>query len=462
MLKVFYFILFFLFVLGHYAQAQCNPGEMPEDIIYACEGDSVKALAINSQVFSGCVIAYTLHDFGGGFLSNPLEINLSGSFAMGDADVDEIYYICAVAGLDEDNDGYPDLDHPETQTSFGTEVQFNRINEFELMYNCNENDGSIQIALNYMSGVTPYKSSFVLYHSSGFDTLKINEAPITLPFNTTNLDLKLIDPPDGYCYNIANIEQMQQPCFFDLALRLTERDNKAESYAPKDTVTLKVELFNQGALPVKSAELVAYIPQGFSTVSSKWYFNEGENQATYFVEDMLLPDSSKSIIIELFISEDIENEIYTPTVEIASFQSLNNTFLNDIDSKPDRNEHNDLIYDDEILDNLIDEDDHDISELQIILNSINKYPELNDKIWVNTVKPIPVSTTLTIQYKSKHIEAVQIDLYNTNGQKLETFTQMASGNLNTLHINMTNLANGIYFVRLSNQHQIVSRRVVKQ
>lgn len=463
MLKIIFFILFFLFGIGHYAQGQCYPGEMPDKIIYACEGDTVKSLAFNSEVFSGCVLAYTLHDFGGGFLSNPLEINLSGSFTMGDAYLDEIYYICAVAGLDEDNDGYPDLDHPETQTSFGTEVQFKKNNPFELVYDCNENDGSINIALNLPEeGINPLRTPFVLSHDFALDTLIVNNTPITLPYNTRNLDLQLIEPPIDYCYTIENIEQLQQACFFDLALRLTERDNKAESYAPEDTVTLKVELFNQGSLPVKSTELVAYLPQGFYTVSANWFFNEEDNQATHFVEDILLPDSSKSIIIELLLSEDLEAEIYTPTVEIASFQSLDGTFLNDIDSEPDRNKQNDLIFDDEILDNVVDEDDHDISELQIILNTVNKYPELNDKIWINTIKPVPVSTMLTIHYKSKDIQPVQIDLYNTNGQKLETYTQMPSGNLNTMLINMTNLADGIYFVRLSNQHQIVSRRVVKQ
>jgi len=467
MLRYIYVILFFLLKCTPYLQGQCNPGEMPDTILYTCEGEFAEALAFNSEVFSGCILAYTLHDFGGGFLSNPLDINLTGSFEMGEAYFDEIYYICAVAGPDEDNDGLPDFDHPDTQISYGTEVQFLKENLFELDFQCSENDGSINIALNLIDGVNPLRAPFVLSHNLGADTLNVGGPAITLPSNTHSFDLQLIEQPEDYCYFIENIEQLQQPCFFDLALRLTERDNKAESYAPEDTVRLKVEVFNQGTLPVKSAELVAYLPDGFTIVyndlnDNNWIDLDNNNQATYFLQEMLLPDSSKNIVLELLLSQNLEEEIYKPTVEIASFQSLNDTFLDDIDSYPDRDEQNDTIVDDEIIDALIDEDDHDISELQVILNAVNKYPEFEENISINTIGPLPVNTLLNIQYKTKEYQTIDIALYNINGQKLEAKAQKTTNDINTVQFNMVDLDNGIYFVRLSNQQQIVSKRIIKQ
>ncbi len=448
--------------MANFVQGQCYPGEMPDTTFYVCEGNEVHAMALNSEVFSGCVVAYTLHDFAGGFLSNPIDSNLTGTFEMGDANFDEPYYICAVAGVDEDGNGFPDFDHPDTQTSQGTGVQFIENNLFVLDFNCNEDDGIIDIALNKIEGSNPLRKHFVLFHNFGADTLIVNGGYVNLPANTQNLELVLVDQDQDYCYDIVNIEQLQQPCYFDLALRLTERDNKVESYAPQDTVQLKVEVFNQGVLPIKSAELIAYLPEGFSIVSNGWRLNIEPSEAIYFIEDVLYPDSSKTVILELLLLESLIEDVYFPSVEIVSFQSLNGTFLDDIDSTPDNNNFNDLIIDDEILEVLTDEDDHDVSELRVILNHINKFPLDQENLWINAIGPVPVNNTLQVQYQADKHELINIALYNIDGQMLEDYSKMMNKNTDTVSFNLIDLADGIYFIRLSNQHQIVSRRVIKQ
>jgi len=440
---------------------------MPDATLFVCEGEFVHANAINSEVFSGCVLAYTLHEFGGGVLAYPIDSNFTGTFEKGEAFFDEIYYICAVVGPDEDQNGYPDFDHPETQTSYGTEVQFLENNKFELTYTCNENSGDINIGLNLIGGHRPFGKTFVLNHNLGVDTILVNDDPISLPANTSDIELKLLNPDLDYCFDVENIDQLQQPCYFDLALRLTDRDMKVESFAPKDTVRLTIELFNQGVLPIKSTELVTYLPAGFSVAPPKlllpkWHLNDEKDQAIYFVETVLPADSSVMISLDLLVQKEVEEGIHKPAVEIVSFQNLDGTFLTDIDSTPDRNVENDKVVDDEISDTTEDEDDHDVNQLQVVINNINKYTPDDEELWIHSISPVPVNTILNLHYQTKNNETISVSVYNTNGQVLETYTQTSTRDIKGISLNFTNYADGIYFVTLHNQKEVVSRKILKQ
>lgn len=77
--------------------------------------------------------------------------------------------------------------------------------------------------------------------------------------------------------------------------------------------------------------------------------------------------------------------------------------------------------------------------------------DLNQNTVYNNVKvyPNPFSKTLRIEYSMIKDGEVKIDLFNTLGQKINSYTKEQTQGTNTLEFNGTNLSNGLYILKIS-------------
>jgi len=446
------------------AYTQCDPGMLPEGPIYACEDVPFNMASFGAEVFSGCVLSYVMLDNSAGVFINVIDTNNNGIFEKGEAEFDVPYYLYAVTGVDEDKDGFADLDHPDTQTSDFTEVTFLENNPFELDYTCDENNGNIILQLNKASIFTTFilDGAFVLHHSFGTDTLDVDGEPLNLKLNTTDLNIELLNQTSNYCYSIKHEELLEQACYFDLALQLKKVDNLLESFAKDDTVSLNIEVLNQGTLMVADIELVTYLPPGFTMLNSNWFLNDKETEAILFVDEALRPDTSLIFQVDLLVSEDVIQGTFVPAAEIVSFQSMDGTFLTDVDSFADRDATNDLVVDNKIDDPMNDEDDHDICEVQIVLDNTSKFP-IVDEIDLLSITPNPADDLCSVNYLTKNIEPVTLTIYNINGQAISTFSQTSNiPYINSFMINVSHYPAGIYLINLSTEEKTITNRFVKQ
>jgi len=83
--------------------------------------------------------------------------------------------------------------------------------------------------------------------------------------------------------------------------------------------------------------------------------------------------------------------------------------------------------------------------------------ELKENQEVN-IYPNPATETITIEISSSHQEKKELNIYNTLAQKLlqENFTTQKHS------VNISNFANGIYFIEVITKKQIFRRKIIKE
>ncbi len=75
--------------------------------------------------------------------------------------------------------------------------------------------------------------------------------------------------------------------------------------------------------------------------------------------------------------------------------------------------------------------------------------------------PVPAQNQANIVYNSITQGAISIQLYNLNGQLIETINEQAMEGKNQYSLDISNYASGTYFVQLNNGQSITSTRLVK-
>jgi len=79
------------------------------------------------------------------------------------------------------------------------------------------------------------------------------------------------------------------------------------------------------------------------------------------------------------------------------------------------------------------------------------------------IYPLPANDFVTINYAVDKSQNVTIELFNTNGQKInELFNQQQTAGLYTFNFDSRNLANGAYLCKISAGEQSLTRRLVVQ
>jgi len=168
---------------------------------------------------------------------------------------------------------------------------------------------------------------------------------------------------------------------YDLALRKTVAPEGPYSYG--DTLTYTITIFNQGGLAVSDIEIYDSIPCGFEYLESvnDWDFEDGI--ATTTLEDVLGPGEMTTKEIKLIVQrcDEPAYDNYLNISEISDFSDENGDepLTEDIDSTPDSDPNNDGDPNDDAVDNPMEEDDHDIENIEIcdlaLINTIVEIPE---------------------------------------------------------------------------------------
>lgn len=109
-------------------QPNCSyPGTTPSDTVFVCYGETAWVQTQDTVLLNGDVLAYVLHTNPGLSLGSALAFNNTGVFdanQIAELTFTQTYYISAITGPDEDNDGMPDPDNPCTLLALGTPVVF--------------------------------------------------------------------------------------------------------------------------------------------------------------------------------------------------------------------------------------------------------------------------------------------------------------------------------------------------
>lgn len=95
---------------------------------------------------------------------------------------------------------------------------------------------------------------------------------------------------------------------------------------------------------------------------------------------------------------------------------------------------------------------------RVIFNIINKVGLPNVSDWDVTVNPNPTSDYLNISQNTSSIEAYSIQIINSEGQVL--LSKMSTNKIE--NINISNLTQGIYFVKMKNANGNLVRKFIKQ
>lgn len=100
----------------------------------------------------------------------------------------------------------------------------------------------------------------------------------------------------------------------------------------------------------------------------------------------------------------------------------------------------------------------DMSDLGLVSNTKEEPANLASF----EIAPNPTGGFLNIQFELKEAVPVQISLVNLMGQEIQTekLGRVSAGNFNS-NINLNELSNGIYFLRLDIDGEVVSRKVIK-
>ncbi|MBT8218338.1 MAG: gliding motility-associated C-terminal domain-containing protein, partial [Bacteroidia bacterium] len=177
---------------------------------------------------------------------------------------------------------------------------------------------------------------------------------------------------------------------FDLALSKMLSVGQSLIAYPGDTVAFDIQVTNQGIEDAFDIQIVDYLPNGISLVSTEWILNVGS--AEYTISDLVI-DADTTIQILVSIDTAFPGNQFVNIAEIAFATNVNEGTINidDQDSDSDNNPINDLGgmvnipgQDDEINDRgVMDEDDHDPEDIivcDIQLSSTIVQPTCNGGI----------------------------------------------------------------------------------
>lgn len=84
------------------------------------------------------------------------------------------------------------------------------------------------------------------------------------------------------------------------------------------------------------------------------------------------------------------------------------------------------------------------------------------KFNIASVAPNPTNETSTILFESAKNENVLVTLTDVSGRVILTQNAVATEGVNALNFNMSSLSNGLYIIRLSNNEQVLTQKLIKE
>jgi len=170
------------------------------------------------------------------------------------------------------------------------------------------------------------------------------------------------------CSIPASVKVIVDELIFDLALRkVLPSGEKNPTVSPGDSVTFRIDVFNQGNVDATDVHVIDYIPNGLTLADSNWVLGTGVATLKDPIAALASGDSV-SVNITFVVNGDQLGSVRN-FAEITGADNAEG--LEDIDSTPDTDPDNDGTPDDDNLDGDHknnpdeDEDDHDFEEITV-------------------------------------------------------------------------------------------------
>ena len=221
------------------------------------------------------------------------------------------------------------------------------------------------------------------------------------------------------CSIPASVKVIVDELIFDLALRkVLPSGEKNPTVSPGDSVTFRIDVFNQGNVDATDVHVIDYIPNGLTLADSNWVLGTGVATLKDPIAALASGDSV-SVNITFVVNGDQLGSVRN-FAEITGADNAEG--LEDIDSTPDTDPDNDGTPDDDNLDGDHknnpdeDEDDHDFEEITVrpalifdlalrkVLPSGEKNP---------TVRPGDSITFEIKVYNQGNVDATDIEIADT-------------------------------------------------
>lgn len=167
-----------------------------------CAGDVTLFNTTGSNLGDDDVLIYVLHDSATTELGTVLAVNINaGTFDPLSGEnilTNTVYYISAVVGPDDDNDGIPDSNNECTVVALGTPVVF--LEPLELLFdiNCDEQTGDAMVFATVSGGYPAFDSNGT-YSVSGSFNVELQLPTNSFSFNAADGDMISFDLTDGFC-----------------------------------------------------------------------------------------------------------------------------------------------------------------------------------------------------------------------------------------------------------------------
>lgn len=149
-----------------------DPGDMPDDQIILCDGESTNLTASNVSLEPGSILGYILHTSPNDQIGTVVASGSTGVFALNSSPnilANTVYYVSSVAGPEGDTPGVPDLSNGCTRIAPGTPVVFLLPLELRVDEYCDWNalpNGIFYLAVHPTGGYPAYDPT-ALYQVSG-------------------------------------------------------------------------------------------------------------------------------------------------------------------------------------------------------------------------------------------------------------------------------------------------------
>lgn len=510
MQKIVLLVLSFFITYSGYAQCS-DPGTMPTDQRLVCAENMVSLSSSNFSLNDGDVLVYAVHTLPLGNAGTILAINENGNFNFTDlsaeANYNTEYFVSAISGPDENNDGIPDLENECTRIAAGTPTVFLAPIVIEKWANCNLLNLGYEIHFMISGGLPEYDGT-VKYDVGGVtnESITYSEAQMGISVPLNENDEFFLEVNDLLCSgSVAGVVTCSK-CPADDAAGTMSSFAKYSCIGGSITSTASNTNFDaarsltyafHSGNDTTLVNVLAYSETGQFfyddlkdkiIVGKKYYISSivslNDDDGTLLIDpedpDLCLKVAKGTPVafVNPITATVVENcnpetgiasltisanggapsadnsQIYSVKVGNTNFSLLSNGTLTQGAYSFGAN------YTVTVKDQAGCED---IMTGTIQCQMVDSAPSLETPNFkLNYLAPMPVNNIVTLDFTAKITGDVAVSVFNVSGQLVQTQGFDAKLGDNKIEMNLSHLSSGMYFLQLNTIEGVIATKLMKQ
>jgi|GEM_PF-1711186 len=359
--KAITFLALCFFGFSSKAQNSCGNyagSAMPDKLV--CFGEIAYGNSMGVSLNSNSVIQYYLHNNN---INSPIDSSQFGFFVNnGNYPLNINLFITAVVGP-PNSVGSPILNDDCTDIQDeGTNVVF--LDEIIIESNFSCAGANAEITYKVNGGLPAFDSSPFSISGDVVNTVSANISYSFVSFGV--LGSYTIEANDNNNCNATQTEQYdcQLPENIDLALTKKLGSGQPQTVTAGSNIVFQIEVTNQGNISLSNVRIADFIPAGLTLADPNWSMVNNYAQTT--IPGILPPNSTTVVSITLNSMPTNQTITIQNVAEILQAEMPDGTTItNDDDSQFDNDLNNDGTAINDVIDDINDEDDHDIENIII-------------------------------------------------------------------------------------------------